>query len=1146
MDIFGIDETLAGLKRGAEKFGTRVAAAVVKRMARRVNASNGFSPREAEPYGAGMGGADTEQESQVPTQGLNNAEPAKDRNGRHGYIGYCKGKQYEVYADSAYGAVKKLAAQIGKKESDISVDLAEKDVNPETGKGTQVTTYLDNGADELKNADKVEVKEVRPGKWAAVNPTTGAYQEFPEKWMAEEEARKFEKKNTSGLCPCGGEVKRDPKSGDPIEYTCQACGQQLGADELKNADEGPSDAHVEALAWAKHKQHWDELSSNQQEEILKFLEKKNADGPETKKKIAEIQQKMQAANLSDDAFMKLSDQLDALMKTSDLKNDGGVDSSALGYQSAQRTTTAQRADYCDACDRFKTNCVCGMENDGPLLSRCPACGLDSQEEWAGKCAGCGTENEKDAGGNAAVKENSIRKNSYGNVDIDGDIKRGLTDEQIASKISERYPHIGKNQALRIASQVRKGGPDASADWGDESSDIMASSKDNAKLPFDMSCDSCGKKLVQESQVAQCEKCDANLCGACRERVAGDTYCEKCAEDARQNTSAKENAVKFRVEPLDDGRWEVAFGSGRAGEIFEDKKEAERRALELNDGKKNAGDLKNSNSWKTMSRQEKIEQLSAASYEMGGGLDVNMMADFKWGDLPSEVRKLLREEGGIQNSNVGKKNAGHMGPDAWIAASLDERCAWLESAGLDVNLATLRFQDLSEDAHVALQDRMDMPASRNNLGSLAAGAKHGAASVESTGEDLPGPVSMGGGALGNASGPTKCSWCLGTGMGPCPKCEGEYETSKDCICKGTGHTKCADCKGTGKIENASGPTKIFSFKDANGEIETVAAESEQEAWQKLSRDFGTSIEDIHGMGIKLASVMENASDAFGRVLVCPRCKSNKLVPAPKEYGNGYYECSACGDGTWSRAELIDMDSFKNSKVQEPCPTCGLPKQMRPVGGDDDSFVCGNRKCSSFKNDIDLEDHGTHKKCPVCAGPVKWQEGLGQSSHEYACARCGQNFDETELKNANSVGDLEEIARHAEGIEHEIGEMMENSAWKHRKVGDFTYSSGSAAGRDECTECGKSIKTGDKVTLVTSGDVSDGNATDIYCANCTPSEARNDGRIDNRAIPESKIGEEIAHHIKDKGMDPDQAVAAAYSETRNSGVSRGQDKYGSKDK
>lgn len=78
MKFLGIDKALEGLKRGAEKFGGKIAKKSVKKVEHR----NGFTPKEPEPYGLGMGGADTEQSSPVPTQAENvkiGIEPAKLR-----------------------------------------------------------------------------------------------------------------------------------------------------------------------------------------------------------------------------------------------------------------------------------------------------------------------------------------------------------------------------------------------------------------------------------------------------------------------------------------------------------------------------------------------------------------------------------------------------------------------------------------------------------------------------------------------------------------------------------------------------------------------------------------------------------------------------------------------------------------------------------------------------------------------------------------------------------------------------------------------------------------------------------------------------------------------------------------------------------
>jgi hypothetical protein len=60
----------------------------------------------------------------------------------HGFVAIYGARQIDVYADSLYAAKQKAIAQMKLRKSQehmVSIMLAEKDVNPETGKGTQVT-----------------------------------------------------------------------------------------------------------------------------------------------------------------------------------------------------------------------------------------------------------------------------------------------------------------------------------------------------------------------------------------------------------------------------------------------------------------------------------------------------------------------------------------------------------------------------------------------------------------------------------------------------------------------------------------------------------------------------------------------------------------------------------------------------------------------------------------------------------------------------------------------------------------------------------------------------------------------------------------------------------------------------------------------
>lgn len=847
MDIFGIDATVAGLKRGAERFGTRVAAVVVKRFSVRKNASimsrsqlekaaNGFSPKEPEPYGAGVDGAQTEQEMRE------NAEPAKDRDGTHGYIGLYKGKQYEVYADSSYGAQKKLAAQLGaKRESDVSVNLAEKDVNKETGKGTQVTTHLDNS----------EHREEPYWSWLDTHKDAQA---------------------------------RDLKS----EF-------QMSIEDAKYILES-----------------WKRAST----------ENRNAD------------------------------------------------SASLGFDSAQKTTTAQPckkkltnfdkgSDTCEHCgyygysreDGTCPKCDKARKNASPeMVSKCQACGHESPNEWSGKCEGCGVENESDMGSKAITKDDVVKENGSQMAEAArAATLSGIAPNKIMYSMKEKFPGASEGElrsAVSAAYKEIKGDP--------------SHVKEN---------DDMGSATVTKDDVI------------------------------------KENAPTFRVEETEDGMYEVKFGSGRAGEIFEKEKEANARAKDLNFGRQNS-----------------------------------------------------------------MENAGHLSAENWLSASMDERGGWLLAASQSIELASSDYADLSLDVKKALQDAWDMPASQNDKYAAAAPAE---APQEHDKGELVEPL------LANAS--------------------GKRDKQK------------------------------FTFKDANGERHSVYAFDEAAAWQQLSDDFATSLEDVKGMGIKLESVKENASDAGTMREAIVHRYGDEL-----RSGNLSGACKAAlmdlakSAGMDLQGVLKDLKGdakLQNAKRDTSCPSCKLPMMMRPSDSpvDGDQYRCGNRQCTEFRTasgapsekfrkmnasehtcshgdlksqescprckEIDEElarrDAGrknglapaTNRKCPTCSGPVEPQEGISGSNSTYSCKRCGESYDSSELTNSDPTADVDQIESLAEGILHEAEEIEAEQG------------------------------------------------------------------LENKKISESEIGKEIAHHERDKGMDPEQAIAAAYSETRqNSGVDRGSKKYG----
>lgn len=244
----------------------------------------------------------------------------------------------------------------------------------------------------------------------------------------------------------------------------------------------------------------------------------------------------------------------------------------------------------------------------------------------------------------------------------------------------------------------------------------------------------------------------------------------------------------------------------------------------------------------------------------------------------------------------RKNSGHLDAASWEAASTQERSAWLEAAGQDLAHAASKWSDLSMDAQVALQDAKEMPASGNNGYGAAAGARvaDGAGSFESVNADMGDTIDL----LENTG--DKCPSC---GSTETFKFKGAHGDNTSCsICdrtwdstrKNAANSKCIKCDKSLPIDqmvknvhgagflckedakawnkdnskenalaaedsipaNAAGKGYRYSFTDSAGAVETIVASNEGEAWEKLANEMSSTVVEMKGMGVKLKG-RENA-------------------------------------------------------------------------------------------------------------------------------------------------------------------------------------------------------------------------------------------------------------------------------------------------
>lgn len=276
---------------------------------------------------------------------------------------------------------------------------------------------------------------------------------------------------------------------------------------------------------------------------------------------------------------------------------GAVDSSSLGYQSAQKTATAERELY-----------------DSGMKSKCLACGFESQNEWKGRCESCLVKNEKSVSDWLTSKDDVIKENHS-----DGDDKEPWATEDVENS--------GNCEKCAVAA------------GGDDNLDSLPSSK----------------VFTLDHRVHLAKDQNNGLMTA---------PCGATLHNEKKNSSDPKS-VWDKADIRERAAFLVASGAC-------DKEDA--------------------------------PYVQAHSWEaIGSGTRLLLTHHFKLAGLLNSTDKDEKEV----------QNAGHLSPEAWMAAATEERAVWLELAGMDINLATTNWADLSADVHKALSNIYDKPACVNN-------------------------------------------------------------------------------------------------------------------------------------------------------------------------------------------------------------------------------------------------------------------------------------------------------------------------------------------------------------------------------------------------------------------------------------------------
>jgi DNA topoisomerase I len=186
----------------------------------------------------------------------------------------------------------------------------------------------------------------------------------------------------------------------------------------------------------------------------------------------------------------------------------------------------------------------------------------------------------------------------------------------------------------------------------------------------------------------------------------------------------------------------------------------------------------------------------------------------------------------------------------------------------------------------------------------------------------------------------------------------------------------------RIGEAVNSIMVDHFKSISDDDYTANLEKRLDEVERGSQEWVPVVRDFYGPLQHMLTAAEEATPADTDE-VCPLCGEGHLVRKASRFGP-FMGCSRYPKCKFRRALTPDGEPPQPKLLDEMCPTCGKPLQLR-TGRYGEFIGCsGYPDCKYIKRDAPAESKLTGEKCPQC-GEGQLVERTGRYGPFVACSR-----------------------------------------------------------------------------------------------------------------------------------------------------------------